>query len=136
MSEERNNLIAVYGSLRKGQGNHHHFLRDAEFKGEFSSDPVYNLYHLGGFPGLKENGNTSVKMEVYAVNDKEAKLVDSLEGYVEGRAPHFYDKKSIETPWGKASVYVYVREVGDDRLIESGDWFNKLEQKIVDRVHL
>ena len=135
MEQERNNLVAVYGTLRKGAGNHNHFLRNAELKGEFSSEPIYNLYNLGGFPGLRENGNTSVKMEVYAVNDNEADLVDSLEGYVKGRQPHFYDKKEIETPWGPASVYLYVREVEAQHLIESGDWFNKKERPF-GRVHV
>lgn len=132
---ERNNLVAVYGTLRKGAGNHHHFLRDAEMMGEFTSEPVYNLYDLGGFPGLREEGNTAVKMEVYAVNDKEASLVDSLEGYVEGRQPHFYDKKEIDTPWGKANVYLYVREVEPEHIIESGDWFNR-KGRAFGRVHM
>lgn len=133
---ERNILVSVYGTLRKGQGNHKHYLKDAEFVGEFTSEPVYNLFNLGGFPGLKENGSTSVKMEVYKVNQAEAKLVDSLEGYVEGRPPHFYDKKEIETPFGTASVYLYVRDVPQDYLIKSGDWFNKLDRQLEDGVYL
>ena len=136
MSNERNNLVCVYGTLRKGAGNHKHFLRDAEFKGEFSSEPTYNLYNLGGFPGLKENGNTSVKMEIYAVNDAEAALVDSLEGYRKDRAPHFYDKKDVETPWGTASVYIYVREANQNDLIESGDWFNRVKEEDYGRLHM
>lgn len=135
LNMEKTNLIAVYGTLRKGAGNHHHFLRNAECLGEFSSEPVYNLYDLGGFPGLREEGNTSVKMEVYAVDDTEAALVDSLEGYVKGRQPHFYDKKEIETPFGTASVYLYVREVEPEHLIDSGDWFNR-KARVFGRVHM
>jgi gamma-glutamylcyclotransferase (GGCT)/AIG2-like uncharacterized protein YtfP len=130
---ERNNLIAVYGTLRKGCGNHSHFLRNADFKGEFSTEPVYSLYSLGGFPGLKANGNTSVKMEVYAVNDDEADTVDSLEGYSKNRTPHFYDKEEIETPWGTASVYTYVRDVNEDSFIPTGDWLNRVVMEPVYR---
>lgn len=127
-------LIAVYGTLRKGCGNHQHFLRNAEFKGEFATEPVYSLYTLGGFPGLKEDGNTSVQMEVYEVTPEEAVLIDSLEGYTPGRTPHFYDKKEIETPWGTAGVYIYVRDILEKNLIESGDWTNRNKIKIFEGV--
>lgn len=127
MSKERNILLAVYGTLRRECGNNKHFLSEAEFKGEFSSEPVYGLYSLGGFPGLKEDGNTSVKMEVFAVNEDEALRVDALEGYSVNREPHFYNKKEIETPWGDAHVYVYVRDVEKRDLIESGDWLNRVK---------
>lgn len=118
----RNILIAVYGSLRKEFGNHR-LIDKAEYKGMFSTDPVYSLYSLGGYPGLKENGNTSVVMEVYAVNENEAHNVDMLEGYTPGEKPYFYDKIPIETPWGEASVYTYVGHISEDRLVKSGDWF-------------
>jgi gamma-glutamylcyclotransferase (GGCT)/AIG2-like uncharacterized protein YtfP len=118
----RNTLICVYGSLRKEFGNHR-LIKDAEYKGMFSTDPVYSLYSLGGFPGLKENGNTSVVMEVYAVNDAEAHNVDMLEGYTPGEPAYFYDKVNIETPWGEAGVYIYVGNIAEDRLVKSGDWF-------------
>jgi gamma-glutamylcyclotransferase (GGCT)/AIG2-like uncharacterized protein YtfP len=122
---ERNILIAVYGTLRKGCGNSEYFLKEAEFKGTFNSEPTYSLYSLGGFPGLKKEGQTSVVMEVFAVNEREASSIDGLEGYQEGREPHFYDKQSIETPWGTAGVYIYVRDTSQRELIESGDWVNR-----------
>lgn len=134
--EQRNRLIAVYGTLRKGCGNHSHFLTEAEFKGEFSSEPVYSLYNLGGFPGLKENGNTSVIMEVYAVNKDEAANVDALEGYSDNRPAHFYDKKDIQTPWGLASVYIYVRDPNEDSLIVGGDWLNRVKKLTHDDMFL
>lgn len=121
---KRNILIATYGTLRQGGGNHR-LLQNAEFKGTFDTEPKYSLYTLGGYPGLKENGTTSVKMEVYAVNEEEARRVDGLEGYTPGEKPYFYDKVSIETPWGTAGVYTYVNDISKDRLIESGDWMNR-----------
>jgi len=115
-------LIAVYGTLRKGFGNHR-IIENAEFCGEFDSEPIYTLHDLGGYPGLKQNGNTSVKFEVYAVNDNEASRVDSLEGYTEGIEPYFYDKVMIDTPWGKAGLYIYVRSLEGVRIVDSGDYY-------------
>lgn len=121
-------LVAVYGSLRKGLYNHR-LLEEADYLGEFKSEPIFNLYSLGGFPGLKEGGNTSVVMEVYAVTDREARNVDSLEGYEPGQVATFYDKIPINTPFGEASVYTYVRNIPEDRLVKSGDWKEFVSQR-------
>lgn len=123
-------LVAVYGSLRQGLGNHR-VIQDDEtvYVGEFKTEPVYSLYSLGGFPGLKENGETSVVVEVYEVNDEIASDVDSLEGYSPNRPATFYDKKPIETPWGTASIYTYVNDISIDRLVEHGDWKQFVEER-------
>jgi len=114
-------LISVYGSLRKGMGNDG-LLTTSEYLGEFKTEPVFSLYSLGGYPGLKEGGNTSVVMEVYAVDDTVAARVDRLEGYTPGGNNTFYDKIPIKTPYGEASVYIYVNNIPQERLVESGDW--------------
>lgn len=120
-------LVSVYGSLRKGMGNHR-LLENSTFVGTFRTDPVYSLYSLGGFPGLKENGNTSVVMEVYEVDDDTNERLDSLEGYSEDGNNTFYDKVTIQTPWGESGLYIYVPNVSRDRLVESGDWKEYKEQ--------
>lgn len=126
----KKHLIAVYGSLLSGLGNHRVIQgENTEFLGEFISEPVYSLYSLGGFPGLKENGKTAVKMEVYSVDDETARRVDMLEGYSSDRPATFYDKKPIETPFGTASVYIYVDDIPKENLIESGDWRDYLESR-------
>lgn len=126
--KNKKNLIAVYGSLRKNLGNHY-LIENSEYLGNFKSNPEFSLYSLGGFPGLKENGKTSVEMEVYAVNDAVANNVDALEGYSPNRVATFYDKKPIDTPYGEASVYIYVNDIPEDRLVKSGDWKEFLEKK-------
>ena len=114
-------LIAVYGSLRKGFGNHY-IVENSKYLGDFQTKPEFSLYSLGFYPGLKLNGNTSITMEVYEVNDKTAERVDRLEGYTPGGHNTFYDKIPIETPYGEASVYIYVNDIPQERLVESGDW--------------
>lgn len=120
--EKNRILVAVYGTLRKGFGNHR-LLKNAKYLGTFNSEPIYNLHDLGGFPGLKHNGNTSVVMEVYKVTPEEAYNVDCLEGYNPNEKPTFYDKEIIETPFGKAGVYIYVNNLDDCPLVESGDYY-------------
>jgi gamma-glutamylcyclotransferase (GGCT)/AIG2-like uncharacterized protein YtfP len=122
MKNEEKILVAVYGSLRKNMGNHR-LLEDAVYLGNFKTKPEFSLYSLGGFPGLKKRGNTEVTMEVYQITPGEAHRIDQLEGYDPKRNDnYFYDKIEIETPYGAAGTYIYVGEVSEDRLVESGDW--------------
>ena len=114
-------LISVYGSLRKGLGNHR-LLENAKYLGDFETEPKFSLYSLGGYPGLKTEGTTSVVMEVYEVTPIEANRIDQLEGYTPGREATFYDKIPIDTPYGEASVYIYVDKIPESKLVESGDW--------------
>ena len=114
-------LISVYGSLRKNMGNDH-LLSTSNYLGDFQTKPEFSLYSLGYYPGLKTGGNTSVTMEVYEVDEKTAERVDRLEGYTPGEKATFYDKIPIETPYGEASVYIYVNDIPQERLVESGDW--------------
>jgi|688.fasta_scaffold65876_4 gamma-glutamylcyclotransferase (GGCT)/AIG2-like uncharacterized protein YtfP len=120
-------LIAVYGSLRKGFHNHG-IIKDAKYLGTCTTEPTFSLYSLGGFPGLKQNGNTPVVIEVYEVNNQEAYWVDALEGYSEQGNNTFYDKIFIDTPYGEASIYIYVPNVTEDRLVKSGDWTEHKKQ--------
>ena len=122
-------LVAVYGSLRKFGHNHNNYLGEAEYVGEFWSKPLYSLYSLGSYPGLKEDGLTSVLMEVYKVTEEESQSIDYLEGYTEGGRNSFYDKTVVETPFGEASVYIYQPEVLARELVKSGDWKEYFETK-------
>ena len=122
-------LISVYGTLRSGFGNHR-LLTNAEYIGTFNTPPIYDLHDLGGFPALKNGGETSVVMEVYAVTDEEAYHVDCLEGYSPGGNNTFYDKETISTPFGDAGVYIYVRSLNDLPLVESGDYYLAKKGKI------
>jgi len=129
----KKNLIAVYGSLLSSLHNNY-ILEDSKLLGSFKSKPEFSLYGLGGYPGLKTDGNTSVLMEVYEVNDKVAQRVDNLEGYSSNRPATFYDKIPIKTPFGEASVYIYVNDIPEERLVESGNWkdyVTNVQQRVV-----
>ena len=123
-------LVACYGSLRKSMSNHRYYLSESEYKGTFTTEPEYTLHSLSAYPGLKLNGNHSIVMEVYEVDEDTLKNLNRLEGYCPGEKSTFYDRIEIDTPWGKAFTYIYVNELSKESIIESGDWvMYKNEQK-------
>lgn len=126
----KKNLVAVYGSLLSGLGNNPVIQSEnTELLGVFKTEPVYSMYDLGYFPGLKEGGETSIVVEVYSIDDLSASRVDRLEGYSPDREATFYDKKSVTTPWGEAGIYIYVPKVSESDLVKSGDWRAHLYDK-------
>lgn len=122
-------LVAVYGSLLKGLHNHAPYLKDAEYKGEFDSEPCYTLYDLGSFPGLKKNGNTSVRMEVYEVDTLQLKKIDTLEGFTPGEKHNHYNRFIIDTPYGPAYSYEYNHDAKRSNIVKSGDWRDHYKTK-------
>lgn len=115
-------LVAVYGSLRKKQSNYEYHLSNSTYKGTFTTEPEYTMHSLSYYPGLKLNGNTSIVMEVYEVDEDALKNLNRLEGYYPGEKSTFYDRIEIDTPWGKAFTYIYVNPLSKDSIVESGDW--------------
>lgn len=115
-------LVSVYGSLRKKQSNYEYYLSSSKYKGTFSTEPEYTLHSLSYYPGLKLNGNTSVVMEVFEVDEETLTTLNRLEGYRPGKTSTFYDRIEINTPWGKAFTYIYVNELSKQSIVESGDW--------------
>ena len=126
----KKHLVACYGSLRRGMSNYQYYLSNSEYKGTFTTEPEYTLHSLSAYPGLKLNGNTSIVMEVYEVDEETLKTLNRLEGYYPGEKSTFYDRIEIDTPWGKAFTYIYVNELSKESIVESGDWvMYKNEQK-------
>ena len=123
-------LVAVYGTLRKGLSNHG-LLKNAEYVGAYETLPEYKMVDLGAYPGLLENGNTSITMEVFKVTDIELGSLDQLEGYDANDAEHtFYERIIIDTPFGKAFTYLYNGQFGGADIVTTGDWkdYYKLKQ--------
>lgn len=111
-------LVAVYGSLKQGNGNHL-LLDGSEFKGVDGTLPEYTMYSMGGFPCVTEGGSTSIHVEVYEVEDGVFNRLDRLEGY-----PSFYNRKEIDTMYGKAWMY-YIKDgsyLGELNIVDTGRW--------------
>ena len=107
--------IFAYGSLKRGCHNHH-YIEQADYLGEHSTDARYTLISLGDYPAVINHGNTAIHGEVYAVDDLTFKSIDELEDY-----PELYDRICIPTPFGQAWMYI-VDSAADNEVVESGLW--------------
>lgn len=110
--------VFVYGTLRKGQRNHH-WLRNATALGTCATFPSFTLVNVGDFPGAVERGGQRIIGEVYEIGPPVLLHLDRLEGY-----PHFFDRKVISTKFGSCWIYVYRRAHGLEPRVMSGDWLS------------
>ena len=110
-------LVFVYGTLKRGFSNHH-ILKDAEFLGSGeTTESVFTMYHLGGFPGVVLGGNSDIKGELYSVDEATLQHCDWLEGH-----PNFYKRLPVEVKVGSefitAWMYIYQHNTGDREVLE------------------
>lgn len=128
-------VIAVYGTLRRGERNHH-LLGPAEYLGSGEAAGTLHLVPSGPqrpypYPALVPEPARRVVVELYRVADADllARL-DELEAYVPGDpAGSEYVRRLVPVSGGPvdaAEVYVYVgaaEELG--AVIGSGDWLDR-----------
>ena len=112
--------IFVYGTLMKGFGNCMRLLSRSKLLGTGETSPNFTLISLGGFPGLLDIGETSVKGEIWEVDDKTLADCDRLEQH-----PNWYRRTPITLTDGTdVEAYIYLkpsnREAGS--VITSGSW--------------
>lgn len=126
------NLIIVYGTLLSGESNFQWYLKGkGQFLDKFETEPKFKMLTTGGFP-IVTDGDTSIKGEIFSVDDDTLRAIYRLEGYsgVRGHQNNWYDTVLIETPYGEAEMfYQSSEELDDSRLqtIESGDWLKRNE---------
>jgi len=89
------------------RGEHHHdVLAGAEFLGEASTLPEYELVLVDYFPALLKDGSTAVRGELYRVDAQTLARLDELE-----EVPHYYLREQIALAGGgTAQTYVMPRE--------------------------
>ncbi len=112
-------LVLVYGTLKRGQCNHHRLagsacLGTARLRG-------LALYDLGPFPMAIPcpDSDAVLQGEVYAVGDDQLLALDRFEG-----VPRLYERQRHRLDGGR-SVWVYVgrpMQVRNVRRIPSGQW--------------
>lgn len=107
-------LLAVYGSLKRGKGNHKYFLGEAEYI-RTAEVNGFHMYSLGGFPGIKK-GLGTIKVELY--DNYNLKSIDGLES--EGS---MYRREVVHTTDGEPCfIYVYLHDVRPESKVEGGVW--------------
>jgi gamma-glutamylcyclotransferase (GGCT)/AIG2-like uncharacterized protein YtfP len=117
-------LLAVYGTLKRGYGNHQALIRDWDYVGT-TRIKGFNMYQMG-FPMIF-HGDREITIEVYKIPDVPGALrrVDQLEGYNENsQNNNFYLREEVETEFGTAFIYVGARSERESNLplIENGIW--------------
>ncbi len=114
--------VAVYGSLRKGFGNHGR-LMGAAFVGLTTTTQPYAMYSLGGFPMVQLEGKevSPITVEIYDCNAEQLQSLDYLEGYRGPGHNNFYERDEVETGLGTALIY-HIEGREGQHLVESGDW--------------
>ena len=111
-------LIAVYGTLSRGEPNHR-MMRGARLVRSARTEARFTLVDLGAFPALREGGVTAVAVEVYEVTRDHLLALDHFEG-----VPRLYERLAVQLDDG-AAVEAYVqrgRSHGTRDVIASGDW--------------
>lgn len=127
---ENTYLLAVYGALRQ-EGPSHYLLNKAKYIGDFDTDLIYDMYSFVSFPALIESGNTSIKMEVYEINEDILKVLNRVQEYERGvRVENLYTMTEIETPYGKALTSFYNNKISNKVKVYSGDWI-KFKQSLI-----
>ena len=115
--------IAVYGTLREGQGNNRCLLGSPKL-GTFRLKG-FSMVSLGGFPAIDYDEGGEITAEVYECNVQAEERCNMLEGYRPDQpVQSFYDRVAVDTPFGEAVIYIMRGILGDseDDKIPDGDW--------------
>jgi len=115
------NRVVVYGSLKRGFGNHR-LLETAEFVGPCVFRGT--MYSLGGFPAVSLHGDTQIVGELYDVDDATLSRLDGLEGFRGHGERNWYEREKIETNKGPAWVYTQDadQQLSSYPIVKSGVW--------------
>ena len=119
---EDNQLVFVYGSLRKGFGNNR-LLQGQEFLRASATEDKFLMYSMGGFPAVDTSVDSNqIQGELYEVNPEGMARLDRLEGY-----PSFYDRKEVKLATGETAWVYFIDEFhkrygSNYETVENGDW--------------
>ncbi len=112
----QNKVIAVYGSLRKGMGNHG-LISHSELLETRVVNLPFKMISLGGFPGLvRDIQENEITIELYEVDQPTYQRVEHLEGY-----PSLYDKYPFELPEYESPVEIYILNEKDGYYARKGE---------------
>lgn len=117
--------IAVYGTLRKGFGNHR-YMDGCELVGLGWTTDEYEMT-ASGIPYVDPNEPTSkIRVEVYAVSDEQLPYVDRLEGYdPDNHEGSWYKRTPISVKMDNGdeiTASIYFNDSKGSTLVESGDF--------------
>lgn len=110
-------LVAVYGTLKQGHGNHAHFIN----KQPVACDqlPGFKMFSLGGFPAVQpsDSPEDQIVVEIYDVTEEQLCRLDGLEG-----VPSLYQRVQLDTIHGKVFMYTMDRVPVNAPRVDGGVW--------------
>ena len=113
-------MVFVYGTLKKGFGNHG-LLQGAKFIGKAVTTEPYAMYVSGGIPFVTPNEKVSpIKGEVYFVDETTLSSLDRLEGH-----PDWYCRREtwVELEDGReVHAWLYFNQEPSGTLESSGEF--------------
>lgn len=140
---EKKLLVGVYDCLRKG-GRDNNVLNNAVLIGTYYTNPEYSLYQFKheNYCGLAHNGNHSIFIEVYEVNEKTLEEIDSYYDY-DDFVPNnsfshsisdfnLYDRVTHKSPYGDIELYL-MNDCSNGELIINGDWIDHINTLIINK---
>lgn len=117
--------VGVYGTLRKGFGNHHYMSGSPQI-----AEGVIKGYTMraSGIPFVHP-GDGEVYVEVYSVDETDMPDIDALEGH-----PRWYKREivPVHTSDGIVEAWVYLmpeRLVDDVQIVESGNYSTYVNER-------
>ena len=133
ISEKKTILIAVFCELREGLPNHS-LLDTSKKLGDFLSYPEYQLIKLSDIAckvGIKK-GSKSVVFEVYQIDRKTLEKINLLKTYYyEDYKNNLSEKILIDTPYGKAYIYMDVHSrIKNENMIDDYDYYDYINYTI------
>lgn len=112
-------VVFVYGSLRRGLSNHARLAGARDLGDDETATASYTMRaYSQWFPGVCDGGSTTIRGEVYEVDDDGLAALDRLES--NGR---FYTRREVPLASGRVA-WIYLlppEEMRGDR-VASGDW--------------
>ena len=112
-------LLFVYGTLKRGERNHH-ALVNAHYLNESCTSPDYLLVDLGPYPGMVEKPQEvfSVQGELFEIPYKLIIELDKIED-----APFLFNLEPITLANGsKAFAYLYKQSIAGKKILSEGMW--------------
>jgi gamma-glutamylcyclotransferase (GGCT)/AIG2-like uncharacterized protein YtfP len=114
-------LIAVYGTLRRGESNWRRFLAGAESRATVRV-AGFTLHDAGAWPyAMRGTPADEITVELFDVDGGSLFALDTLEG-----VPDHYTREPVETPLGAAWIYLAPSLPAGTRPIPGGDWVTRL----------
>jgi gamma-glutamylaminecyclotransferase len=116
-------LVAVYGTLKKGNSNYFNYLRSSGYLGGGTTKDRYPLI-IEGLPYLieKKGIGYNVDVDVFKVNSETLAELDRLEGH-----PRWYERKQIQIQMNKRVLTCWIYFNGKD-VSNSSKFYKSYEQ--------